>query len=138
MEVVFLKAKQKLIKEISLQGKKPYPLAKNFTSHHHNFDKTPEGFTEFYNLLLKYAQTGAALHKGLLKKKLKNESRAMMTDRVAQTNLLVLDLDGVEFPIASSKSTLNTFDIQTIAEQFVTYMPAEFQDVSYIAQASAS
>ena len=138
MEVVFLKAKQHLIKEISPNEKKPYPLAKNFTSHHHNIDKTPEGFTKLYDYLIKYAKSGAALHKGLLKKKLKNESRAMMTDRVAKTDLLVLDLDGVEFPIASSKSTLNTFDIQTIAEQFVTYMPPEFQDVSYIAQASAS
>ena len=72
MEVVFLKAKQRLIKEISLQGKKPYPLAKNFTSYHHDIEKTPEGFTEFYNLLIKYAQSGAALHKGLLKKKLKS------------------------------------------------------------------
>jgi hypothetical protein len=138
MEVVFLKAKQHLIKEISPNTKKPYPLAKNFTSYHHKLEKTSKGFTEFYELLIKYAKSGAALHKGLLKKKLKNESRAMMTDRVAQTDLLVLDLDGVEFPIASSKSTLNTFDIQTIAEQFVTYLPPEFQDVSYIAQASAS
>ena len=42
MEVVFLKAKQRLIKEISLEGKKPYPLVKNFTSHHHKFDKTED------------------------------------------------------------------------------------------------
>ena len=62
----------------------------------------------------------------------------MMTDRVAQTELLVLDLDGIEFPISASKSTLSEFDIQTIAEQFVTYLPPEFQDISYVAQASAS
>ena len=138
MEVVFLKAKYRLVKEITPEGKKPYPLVKNFTSYHHKFDKTPDGFNEFYELLIKYAAQGAALHKGLLKKKLKNEPRALMTDRIGQTDLLVLDLDGVEFPIASSKSTLNTFDIQAIAEQFVTYLPTEFQDVSYIAQASAS
>jgi DNA polymerase III delta prime subunit len=138
MEVVFLKAKQRLIKEISLEGKKPYPLVKNFTSHHHKFDKTEEGFDEFFSLLKQYAKQGAALHKGLLKRKLKNESRAMLTDRAAQTDLLVLDLDGIEFPISSNKSTLSEFDIQTIAEQFVTYLPPEFQDVSYIAQASAS
>jgi hypothetical protein len=138
MEVVFLKAKQRLVKEISIKGKKPYPLAKNFTSYHHKFNKTAEGFTEFFELLKKYSTQGVALYKGLLKKKLKNESRAMMTDRVAQTELLVLDLDGIEFPISSSKSTLSEFDIQTIAEQFVTYLPPEFQDVTYIAQASAS
>ena len=138
MEVVFLKSKQRLIKQISPTEKKPYPLAKNFTSHHHKFEKSEKGFDTFNTLLNDYASKGAALHKGLLKKKLKNESRALMTDRVAQTDLLVMDLDGVEFPISSSKSTLNTFDIQTIAEQFVTYLPVEFQDVSYIAQASAS
>ena len=138
MEVVFLKAKQRLIKEISPTSKKPYPLAKNFTSYHCKFEKTFTGFDKFFSLLTHYASRGVALHKGLLKKKLKNESRAMMTDRIAQTNLLVMDLDGVEFPISSTKSTLNTFDIQTIAEQFVTYLPPEFQDVSYIAQASAS
>ena len=138
MEVVFLKGKQRLIKEISLEGKKPYPLVKNFTSHHHKFDKTDAGFQEFFELLKKYSTQGAALHKGLLKRKLKNESRAMLTDRAAQTDLLVMDLDGIEFPISSTKSTLSEFDIQTIAEQFVTYLPPEFQDVSYIAQASAS
>ena len=138
MELVFLKAKQRLIKEISLEGKKPYPLAKNFTSYHHKLNKTEEGFAEFFELLKKYSLQGAALYKGLLKKKLKNESRAMMTDRVAQTELLVLDLDGIEFPISSSKSTLSQFDIQLIAEQFVTYLPPEFEDVSYVAQASAS
>ena len=138
MEIVFLKAKQRLVKEISLEGKKPYPLVKNFTSHHHKIDKTDAGFQEFFELLKKYSAQGAALHKGLLKRKLKNESRAMLTDRAAQTDLLVMDLDGVEFPISASKSTLSEFDIQTIAEQFITYLPPEFQNVSYVAQASAS
>ena len=72
MEVIFLKGKQRLIKEISLTGKKPYPLVKNFTSYHHKINKSQEGFQEFFNLLKKYSQQGAALHKGLLKKKLKN------------------------------------------------------------------
>lgn len=137
MEVIFLKAKQRLVKQISLEGKRPYPLVKKFTSHHYKIDKTPEGFDQFYELLIKYATQGAALLKGTLKRKLKNESRARMSDRAAQTELLVLDLDGVEFPI-SAKSILNEFDIQSIAEQFVTYLPPEFQNVSYIAQASAS
>ena len=137
MEVVFLKAKQRLVKEISPQGKKPYPLVKNFTSAHHNINKDAEGFDALFKLLIKHSKEGAALLKGTLKRKLKNESRALMSDRLAQTNILVLDLDGVEFPI-STKSTLNEFDIQSIAEQFITYFPPEFQDVSYIAQASAS
>ena len=59
-----------------------------------------------------------------------------MTDRAAATQLLVLDLDGIQFP--GAKTTYNTYDIQNIAEAFVQYLPQEFQDVSYIAQASAS
>ena len=59
-----------------------------------------------------------------------------MTDRAASTQLLVLDLDGIQFP--GSKSKYNTYDIQNIAEAFVQYLPSEFSNVSYVAQASAS
>ena len=136
MEIIFLKAKQKLVKEITTEGTKPYPLAKNFTSEHHTIEPNQKGFNEFYELLQTHATAGHALHKGDLKKKLKNESRALMTDRTAATQLLVLDLDGVTFP--GAKTAYNTYDIQNIAEAFVQYLPQEFKDVSYIAQASAS
>jgi hypothetical protein len=136
MEIIFLKAKQKLVKEITTEGTKPYPLAKNFTSEHHTIEPNQKGFNEFYELLQTHAAAGHALHKGDLKKKLKNESRALMTDRTAATQLLVLDLDGITFP--GAKTAYNTYDIQNIAEAFVQYLPQEFKDVSYIAQASAS
>ena len=136
MEIIFLKAKQKLVKEITIEGTKPYPLAKNFTSEHHTIEPNQKGFNEFYELLQTHAAAGHALHKGDLKKKLKNESRALMTDRTAATQLLVLDLDGITFP--GAKTAYNTYDIQNIAEAFVQYLPQEFKDVSYIAQASAS
>ena len=136
MEIIFLKAKQKLVKEITTEGTKPYPLAKNFTSEHHIIEPNQKGFNEFYELLQTHAAAGHALHKGDLKKKLKNESRALMTDRTAATQLLVLDLDGITFP--GAKTAYNTYDIQNIAEAFVQYLPQEFKDVSYIAQASAS
>ena len=137
MEVVFLKAKQRLIKEITSKGTTPYPLVKKFTSIHKTIEKTPEGFDKFFGYLHSQAAAGACLYKGLLKRKLKNESRAFLTDRIAQTELLVLDLDGIDFPLGS-KSTLNTYDLQAIAEQFVAYLPIEFHNVSYVAQASAS
>jgi len=137
MEVVFLKAKQRLIKEITPKGTTPYPLVKKFTSIHKTIEKTPEGFDKFFGYLQSQAAAGACLYKGLLKRKLKNESRAFLTDRIAQTELLVLDLDGIDFPLGS-KSTLNTYDLQAIAEQFVAYLPIEFHNVSYVAQASAS
>jgi hypothetical protein len=41
MELVFLKAKQKLAKKISKQGVTPYPLIKNFTSVHKSIKKDP-------------------------------------------------------------------------------------------------
>jgi len=136
MEIVFLKAKHKLVKEITQTGTKPYPLVKKFTSEHYTIEPTKEGFEKFDELLQTHAAAGHALHKGDLKKKLKNESRALMTDRTASTQLLVLDLDNLQFP--GAKSSYNTYDIQNIAEAFVQYLPSEFQDVSYIAQASAS
>ena len=137
MEVVFLKAKQRLIKEFTPEGIAPYPLVKKVTSRHFTIDKTPEGFDKLFECIQKQAAAGACMYKGLLKRKIKNESRAFLTDRIAQTELLVLDLDGIEFPLAN-KTTLNTHDIQTISEQFISYLPPEFHDVSYIAQASAS
>ena len=138
MEIVFLKAKQPLQKRITLQGTSPYPLSKNFTSYHHKIDKTQKGIDTFFKVLTKYSKEGACLYKGSLKRKLKHESRAFMTDRTAPTDLLVFDLDGVEFPLSSTKKELDSYDIQTISEQFVSFLPPEFHDVSYIAQASAS
>ena len=43
MEIVFLQAKKKLIKEISKDATTPYPLVKKFTSHHFNVKKTQKG-----------------------------------------------------------------------------------------------
>ena len=50
MELVFLKAKQKLVKEITKEGTKPYPLVKNFTSEHYTIEPNQEGFDKFYEL----------------------------------------------------------------------------------------
>ena len=94
MELVFLKAKQRLAKEISNKGTTPYPLTKNFTSEHVQVSKTKKGLHDLLKHLQTQAAAGACLHKGLLKRPLENESRAMMADRVASTELLVLDIDG--------------------------------------------
>tara|TARA_R110002012_G_scaffold4956_2_gene22615 strand:- start:16301 stop:18760 length:2460 start_codon:yes stop_codon:yes gene_type:complete len=132
MELVFLKAKQRLAKEISNKGTTPYPLTKNFTSEHVQVSKTKKGLQEFLKTLQIQAASGACLHKGLLKRPLKNESRAMMADRVASTELLILDIDGIQMPTSQSP------DVRTVAEKIVAQLPECFQDVSYIAQASAS
>jgi len=132
MELVFLKAKQRLAKEISNKGTTPYPLTKNFTSEHVQVSKTKKGLHDLLKHLQIQAAAGACLHKGLLKHPLKNESRAMMADRVASTELLILDIDGIQMPTSQSP------DVRTVAEKIVAQLPECFQDVSYIAQASAS
>lgn len=134
MELVFLKAKQRLAKHFTEEGVTPYPLIKNFTSVHKEISKdTTKLFTE----LTKAASSGMCLHKGLLKRPLKHEPRALMTDRVAATDLLVLDFDDIHATIPK-KPELNTQDLELLAEQLIQELPDEFHNVSYIAQASAS
>ena len=71
MEVVFLKAKQRLIKQITPKGITPYPLIKKVTSYHYKIDKTNEGFDKLFEYIQKHAATGACMYKGLLKRKIK-------------------------------------------------------------------
>jgi hypothetical protein len=132
MELVFLKAKQRLAKEISTKGTTPYPLTKNFTSEHIQIAKSKKGLHDLLKHLQTQASQGACLHKGLLKRPLENESRAMMADRVASTELLILDIDGIQMPTSQSP------DVRTISEKIIAQLPECFQDISYIAQASAS
>ena len=134
MELIFLSSKQKLVKEISTQGVTPYPLVKNFTSHTEMVNDCDELFT----ILTTHAAAGHCLHKGSLTKKLKNSPRAGMADRNAPTDYIVFDLDGIQLPNCSVPNVIEEDDIKTIAKQFVHYLPSEFQDVSYVAQASAS
>ena len=42
MEIVFLQAKKKIVKEISKNSTTPYPLVKKFTSHHFDYKKTQQ------------------------------------------------------------------------------------------------
>lgn len=134
MELIFLSSKQKLVKEISTEGVTPYPLVKNFTSH----TETVENCDELFTTLTQHAAAGHCLHKGLLTKKLKNSPRAGVADRNAPTDYIVFDLDGIQLPNCSVPNVIEEDDIKTIAKQFVHYLPSEFQDVSYVAQASAS
>ena len=134
MELIFLSSKQKLVKEISPKGVTPYPLVKNFTSLHEEVTSCDE----FYNALTKHAAAGNCLHKGSLKKKIKNSPRAGMANRNASTDYIVFDLDGLHLPNTDIPTSVDTDDIRSIAKQYVHHLPACFQDVSYIAQASAS
>lgn len=130
MEITFLKASKPLVKEISKEGSKPYPLVKDFTSSEENISIDKTGFNKLFRVLNVHSTDGACLHKGNLKRPLKNEPRAFMSDRSARTELLVLDIDGLRATPGD--------DLQAMADRIVLQLPAIFHDTSYIAQASAS
>ena len=132
MKITFLKANQPLVKEISKEGTKPYPLVKKFTSSEYEISKSQKGLKELFNYLQTAAADGACLHKGPLKSPIKNESRAFVADRLAGTDLLVLDIDGLDYNLPAQ------INVKTLAEKVITNLPEYFQDCSYIAQASAS
>ena len=130
MKITFLKAKKRLAKEITKQGSKPYPLVKNFTSTEEEISIDKKGFNKLFRALCTAAEDGACMHKGPLKRPIVDESRAFLSDRAQATELLVIDIDGLRAVPGAS--------IEAMAEQIVLQLPKIFQNVSYIAQASAS
>ena len=130
MIITFLSAKKALAKEITKDGSKPYPLVKDFTSHEEEITIDKKGLNKLFRALCSRAASGTCMLKGPLKRPLKDESRAGMSNRTAPTELLVLDIDGLH--------ALPTTDIKDMAQRIVLQLPSIFHDVSYIAQASAS
>jgi len=130
MRITFLKASKPLVKEISEEGSKPYPLVKNFTSSEEDISIDRAGFNKLFRVLCSQSAGGTCLHKGNLKRPLNDEPRAFMSDRSAPTELLVLDIDGLRGTPGQ--------DVKSMADRIVLQLPEIFHDVSYIAQASAS
>ena len=133
MEVTFLEASNglHLSKSYSSVGAKPYPNVKHVTSHHKEISNDNIGLAALEKLLREHGDLGHCLLKGPLKRPLKGESRAGKSDRIAYSNLLVLDIDGLELPGYSN-------DVERLAMQVILELPEVFHDVSYIAQASSS
>ena len=141
MKLTFLESTNgvALAKHISGNEVKNYPMVKNFTSHEHTVSADETGLMAFEQYLRSYANKGYCLLKGNLREPLVNESRAKKSDRTAYTQLLVLDIDKLVIPnTAIRQKNLNSGDVQSIAEKILSQMPPEFQETSYIAQASAS
>ena len=130
MKITFLKASKPLVKEISEEGSKPYPLVKDFTSSEEDISIDRPGFNKLFRVLCSQSAGGTCLHKGPLKRPLTNEPRAFMSDRSAPTELLVLDIDGLR--------ATHGDDLQAMADRIVLQLPEIFHDCSYIVQASAS
>lgn len=97
----------------------PYPHVTRVTSYH----EEAKTLAEFRDLLIKHAALGHCLFNGHLEAPLKDESRAGKT-RKTKKDFVVFDFDKVE--------------ARDAAEVVSRYLPAECQNVSYIAQVSAS
>ena len=130
MNIVFLQAKKPLVKEITKNGTKPYPLVKNFTSTEETITVDKKGLTKLFRALCSAAANGMCMLKGPLKRPLVDEPRAFMTDRATATEILVLDIDGLRATPGD--------DLQAMADRIVLQLPDLFHDCSYIVQASAS
>lgn len=123
MLVVFLEGPIPLTKTYTKKPdgsieKSSYPNVSNFTS----FEENCSDMKAFEALIKRHAALGHTLLKGQIARPLKAESRKGSTDSNAQTDWIVLDLDGL--PNAASVDQL------LIALNFV--------DVSYVVQYSAS
>lgn len=123
MHVVFLSSRVPLTKTFvgrdGIIKSTPYPQVAQVSSH----QEAVATLEDFAAALKKHAALGRCLFNGHLLRPLVNESRAGMTAK-AQREWVVFDFDKV--PGSSAEDIIKT------------YLPAECQQVSYIAQLSAS
>lgn len=141
MQLTFLEAAngQRLSKRHCLKnGFTPYPHVKSVTSHEHNIPLDNTGLAMLERLILDEGNKGYCLLKGDLKRPLTNESRAGKTNRVAYSNLLVLDIDGITLPDHTNLKTYDAIAVSKLAKTVLRELPPALQDCSFIAQASSS
>lgn len=142
MRVTFLEATNglRLSKQYSAQKTStPYPHVKAVTSCKYDIPVSADGLEQFEQLLRKHAAEGHCLLKGNLKRDIIDESRAGLSDRAAMSNLLVLDIDGVELSKhLATQSKLTSADVTYLANQVIAELPQELHNTSYIVQASSS
>ena len=141
MQLTFLEAAngQRLSKRhCPKNGFTPYPHVKSVTSHEHNIPLDNTGLAMLERLILDEGNKGYCLLKGDLKRPLTNESRAGKTNRVAYSNLLVLDIDGITLPDHTNLKTYDAIAVSKLAKTVLRELPPALQDCSFIAQASSS
>lgn len=127
----------RLSKTITQEGSTPYPRAKMFTSHTVYVSPDEAGVREAFAEMQRHALLGHALHKGVLKQPLINESRAGKADTHAPTNLLVIDLDDYipEVPLPAS---ITAADLSCTVQAIRALLPAPLNTTACIANASSS
>ena len=140
MQFVFLESSNglRLTKHVSTTETKSYPNVKDVTSYHCDVEPSAAGLKELTSLFLEHSAGGRCLLKGPLKKQLTNESRRGQSDKLAYSEYIVLDLDGLYVDGYKHKAPITSKEVKRLAKLVMSQMPAVFQDVSYIAQASSS
>ena len=136
MEVEFLESTVPLTKTYTKTSagvtKTPYPLTWEFTSHRESFNN----LQQFEQLIRKHSQLGHCILKGSIARPLVHESRAGSTDTNANTDWLVLDLDGLPDTIDLVTTGGNVQTVPLTIDLFLAELG--LQDYSYIVQWSAS
>jgi hypothetical protein len=113
MKLTFFEADTPLTKSFSLDRtgaliKQPYPMVKNFTTHHEDV-KT---LSEMHKQLQSHAALGHCVCKGLVKRDLKSEPRAGATVTNDSTEWIVLDADGLPASIPDVPTLLTLLGLE--------------------------
>lgn len=140
MRVTFLGSSNgiKLTKTISKTESKSYPDVKTVSSTEYDVPVDGNWPTQFAKLIEAHGSQGHCLLKGPLKKPAVNESRAGLGDKIAYSDLLVLDVDNLSVPKGFIATPMTSADIKRLAEFILPNLGPGFTDTSYVAQASSS
>ena len=129
MLLTFLEAKRPLTKIFSDSGTTPYPLVKNVTSHEVDVTNT----AEMHTAIVEHGNLNHGLLKGPLTKSLTNESRAGHADKIAPSQLFVLDIDGIESDVIGELPlVINEAALRRVSDKIIAQLPPAFHDVSYV------
>lgn len=140
MRVTFLESSHgiRLTKTISKTESKSYPDVKAVSSTEYDVPVDKNWTAQFAKLLEDHGSKGHCLLKGPLKKPAVNESRAGLGDKIAYSDLLVLDVDNLSVPRGMITSPMTSTDMKRLADYILPELGPQFKNVSYIAQASSS
>lgn len=139
LTLTLLEGHEPLAKKFNADGSiTSYPLVKKVTSHTFHHELTLDGLRQRAAEMRKHANLGLAMLKGPLTKELNRESRSGHTDVRANTQTLVIDIDGVELPNVTVDTPLHKNHIQSLANRCVQFLPSYFHNASYIVHASSS
>lgn len=141
MKITFLEAKMALAKQFGVYDEesgqkvdKAYPKAAKFITHTHEVDT----IDEYHRVLSDAAKKWYGLLKGKALRELESfTDRKGLTERSDKTKLLILDVDGLEWP-AIGNGKLSRQDVIIAAEKLVQMLPTEFSKSSYVAVASSN